>query len=292
MSAAADPRRVEALAASAGGIVGLSATHLTSGERIALNEELLFPTASVIKVPLLVALYHEAAAGRVDLAERVALSAADRVAGSGVLQDLDAGLRPTLRDLATLMITVSDNEATDLVLARVGKDRLEGVMASLGLDSIRCPMSTREMLFDMVGMDPSHPGGYEENERLLREGAGDGGRAIVPEQTDRTTPRDMCRLFELLERREILDAASCEAILDTCRRQKFSTIIPARLPLGVTVAHKTGSLRGVRNDAGVVYAKRGAYAIVIFARRLEDTALAVRALADLSLAVFERFERM
>lgn len=196
---------------------------------------------------------------------------------------------PTLRDLAVLMITVSDNEATDMLLERIGRDRVDWLMRSLGLNSIRCPLSTREMLFALAGMDPSQPDGYEENRRRLIESS-DGGRPVVTEQTDRATPRDICRLFELLERRAILDPASCDAILDICKRQKYATILPARLPLGIVVAHKTGSLRGIRNDAGIVYAKSGPYAIALFSRDLPDSGLAIRALADLSLAVYEHFQ--
>lgn len=283
-------RRVESIAAAAGGIVGLVAVDFRTGRRLALREDELFPTASVIKVPILVALYDAARAGRVDLRERITLHADDRVAGSGVLQDLDPGLAPTLRDLALLMITVSDNEATDIVLERVGRERVDALMAALGLASIRCPMSTRETLFELVGMDPRSPGGYEESRRRLLEPTGDGGGKVAPERSDRATPKDLCRLFELLERREILDAKACDEILDICRRQKYATILPARLPLGTVVAHKTGSLRGIRNDAGIVYAKAGPYAIAIFSRGLEDVGLAIRALADLSLAVYEHFQ--
>lgn len=138
-------------------------------------------------------------------------------------------------------------------------------------------------------MDPSEPGGYEENRRRLRLALGEGGRAVDPEVTTRATPRDVCRLFELIEARAILDRESCDAILDICQRQKFGELIPARLPLGTITARKTGSLRGVRNDAGIVYGPRGPYAIGVFSRQLPDVALGTRALADLSLLMYEHF---
>jgi len=102
-------------------------------------------------VPLLVALYAEALAGRLDLGERVGYRADTRVAGSGVLQFLDDGLNPTLRDLAVLMMTVSDNTATDLVLERVTKDRVNATMRAYGLRSIAVPFGTREMLMELLG---------------------------------------------------------------------------------------------------------------------------------------------
>lgn len=287
----AAPRRLVEAAARAGGVVGFAATHLVTGEHVAHEEERSFPTASVIKVPVLVALYAEALAGRVDLAERVPLRQADRVAGSGVLQDLDEGLAPTLRDLGRLMITVSDNMATDLVLQRVSPPRVEEVMAELGLTSIQMPMTIREMLFELAGMDADDPRGYAENRRRLRHGETPGGRAIDPSASDRATPADTCRLLELLERRQILDEAACGEIVDILERQKFEAIIPARLPVGTITAHKTGSLRSVRNDAGIVRATSGPYAVAIFSMQLPEPALGVRALADLSLAIYEHFTR-
>ena len=280
--------RIAARARAAGGTVGVSATRLRDGLHLGLNEDELFPTASVIKVPLLVALYAEARAARIDLAARVTYRASTKVPGSGVLQDLDDGLTLTLKDLAMLMITVSDNTATDLLLERVGKDRVEAAMDALGLTSIRMPFSIRELLHELVDLPPD-PALYEEARRRLQASAGSGGRAIDPARSDRATPRDLCRLFALLEEGASLDPASCRAILDMLGRQKFDTIIPARLPRGTRTAHKTGSLRGVRNDAGVVYARDGAYALAICSRGLPDEVLGARQLAEISLAVHDAF---
>ena len=253
-----------------------------------MHEDELFPTASVFKVPLLVALYADAREGRLDLEERIRYRVAERVAGSGVLQYLDDGLNPSLRDLAVLMMIVSDNTATDLVLERVGKSRVEAVMRSHGLGSIAVPFGTRELLMELVDMDHSKPGGYDELRDRLRRSAGSGGRAIVPEQSDRATPRDMCRLLELLATDAIIDPASCRDILEIMQRIQIGTRIPGLLPKGTVVAHKTGSLRRIRNDVGVVHAPGGPYAIAIFSRELKrDNVDDDRALAAISLAVYE-----
>ncbi len=281
-------QRIAACAQEIGGVLGVAVTHLPTRTHVGFNEDALFPLASVVKVPLLVALYAEARGGRVDLAERVTYRRAARVAGSGVLQDLDDGLAPTLGDLAVLMVTVSDNTATDLVLERVGKATVERTMTDLGLTSIRVPFGINELLHELVDLRVGEAE-YEEVRRRLRESAGSGGRAVIPEESDRGTPRDLCRLFELLESRAILDDAACAKTLDICLRQKFSDRIPGRLPPEVQVAHKTGSIRGVRNDAGVVYAPSGPYAIALFTRGLADAALASRALADLSLEIYRHF---
>jgi len=275
------------LAEDTGGIVGVAATQLATGRHIGYREEELFPTASVIKLPLLVTLYEDAIAGRIDLSERVTYRGETKVAGSGVLQYLDDGLRPTLRDLAVLMMSVSDNTATDLLFDRVGKGRIEATMDRLGLASIRAPFDIREMLMELVDMDHSKPGGYDELRRLLRISAGTGGRSMIPEQADRATPADMCRLLELIETRAILDADACMAILELMKRIQSATRIPGLLPKGTVVAHKTGSYRRLRNDVGIVYAPNGPYAIALFARELpRDDIDDDGALARISLAVY------
>ncbi|HEY8861193.1 MAG TPA: serine hydrolase, partial [Candidatus Limnocylindria bacterium] len=266
------------------------ATQLATGRHIGYREDELFPTASVIKLPLLVTLYEDAIAGRIDLSERVTYRERTKVAGTGVLQYLDDGLDPTVRDLAVLMMSVSDNTATDLLFDRVGKSRIEATMDRLGLESIRAPFDIREMLMELVDMDHSKPGGYEELRRLLRLSAGSGGRSMVPEEADRATPADMCRLLELIESRAILDPESCTAIIELLKRIQSATRIPGLLPKGTVVAHKTGSYRRLRNDVGIVYAPNGPYAVALFARELaRDNIDDDGALARISLAVYEEF---
>jgi beta-lactamase class A len=281
---------IERLADATGGIVGVSATQLATGRHLGYREHELFPTASVIKLPLLVTLYEEAIARRIDLSERVAYRDDTKVAGSGVLQYLDDGLQPTLRDLSVLMMSVSDNTATDLLFDRVGKERIEASMDRLGLSSIRVPFDIREMLMELVDLDHSKPGGYDELRRLLRISAGSGGRSMDPAQADRTTPADLCRLLELIESRAILDAEGCTAIVELMKRIQSGTRIPGLLPKGTVVAHKTGSYRRLRNDVGIVYPPNGPYVVALFARELaRDNVDDDAALARISLVIYEEF---
>lgn len=290
MSLTAVRSEIERLADATGGIVGVAATQLGTGQHIGYRDDELFPTASVVKLPLLVTLYEDAIAGRIDLSERIAYREDTKVAGSGVLQFLDDGLDPTLRDLSVLMMSVSDNTATDLLFDRVGKARIEATMGRLGLSSIRVPFDIREMLMELVDMDHSQPGGYDELRRLLRISAGSGGRSMIPAEADRTTPADMCRLLELIESRAILDADACTAIIELLKRIQSATRIPGLLPKGTVVAHKTGSYRRLRNDVGIVYAPNGPYAVAIFARELaRDNIDDDGALARISLAIYEEF---
>jgi beta-lactamase class A len=281
---------IERLADATGGTVGVAATQLATGRHFGYREDELFPTASVIKLPLLVTMYEDAIAGRIDLTERVTYREETKVAGSGVLQYLDDGLDPTVRDLSVLMMSVSDNTATDLLFDRVGKARIEATMHRLGLSSIRVPFDIREMLMELVDMDHTKPGGYDELRRLLRISAGSGGRSMIPDQADRSTPADMCRLCELIESRAILDDRSCSEIIELMKRIQSATRIPGLLPKGTVVAHKTGSYRRLRNDVGIVYAPNGPYVVALFARELaRDNIDDDGALARISLAIYEEF---
>jgi beta-lactamase class A len=276
--------RIEEHAARTEGTVGVSATHVPTGAHIGVREDELFPTASVVKLPLLVALFREVNAGRIDLAQRVPYRAAQRVPGSGVLQDLDDGIEPTIRDLATLMTVVSDNTATDLLLDRVGKAAVEENMRALGLRSIRVPHTIREMLTLPWKIDPRAADAYERVRAAWHEHP-EGAPAPIPvEEADRATPADLCALFVALERREIPEA---DAIIEILKRQKSDSRIPALLPSGTIVAHKTGTIRGVRNDCGIVYAPSGPLVIAIMSKGVRSDVRTDVELAEISLAVYE-----
>ncbi len=275
--------------------VGVYARHFGSGREIAVNAEQRFPTASTIKTPILFALYRKAAAGAIDLQQRIPLEAAHRTAGSGVLQDLSVGLQPTVHDLATLMITVSDNQATDILYQLLGGAYIQQIATEIGMTETRTPRTIRAMLYNMVGMDegnPSHT--YDMNRELLRTGArnASGWALGVDDDNDVSTPHDMVTLLTRIYQGEDPSRAACDAMVDILKRQKFNTILPLLLPAEIEIAHKTGSLHGVRNDVGIVYAPResgGPYAVAIMSRNLADPIAGARSLADISRAVWDAF---
>src|SRR5215207_8065999 len=130
-------RALDAIVDQAGGEVALAAMNLTTGEEVTRNGERSMPTASVFKLPLLVEVFRQATTGSLDLDERVTLRTEDVVVGSGILRDFGPGLQPTLRDLAMMMVIVSDNSATNLLLDRVGgPQQVNATMRDLGLPSI------------------------------------------------------------------------------------------------------------------------------------------------------------
>src|SRR5947207_2209600 len=128
---------ISRLAADSGGTVAVSAVHLPTGRRLDREPGRSFPSASVIKVPILAALYAEAEAGRLSWQEPVTLAETAKVPGSGVLRELHEGIELTLRDLAHLMIVVSDNTATNLLINRIGTERVNSLLAGLGYETTR-----------------------------------------------------------------------------------------------------------------------------------------------------------
>jgi beta-lactamase class A len=253
----------------------------------------LFPTASTFKIPLLYALYQMVDRGEISLSQRVRIEEHHRVPGSGVLQDLDLGLEPTIRDLAILMTVVSDNQGTDLLYNIVGTERIHAALDGLGLRQTRVPMTTRQLLFDYVGLDAANPEHtYQRSLDRMRAGEYNYAGAAWSDQAgsgnDLTTPREMAALCDAIEQGIGLSASARDGVIDIMKRQKFNDRIPAGLPENIDVAHKTGSIKGVRNDAGIVYPPHGQpYVISLFSKRLEDERGGVLALAELSRVVWE-----
>jgi len=289
---------VDALArrvAEVEGSVGAAAWPVGKPEQtVGVNMDELYPTASTFKIPLLYALYQMVDRGEIDLSRRVTIEEDDRVPGSGVLQDLDPGLQPTVRDLAMLMTIVSDNQATDMLYEMVGTERIHEALDTLGLPGIRVPLTCRALLFDYVGLDVNNPENTYEM-FLERARAGEYNREGVAwsdkagSGNNLTSPRDMARLCELIELGAGLSEAARDGVIDTMKRQKYNERIPAGLPENIVVAHKTGSIKGVRNDAGIVYAPAGPYVIALFSKGLTDEKGGVDCLADLSRIIWEAF---
>lgn len=280
------------LFASLSGTVGVMVHDLGSGLELTYNHEEIFPTASTLKTPLLYALYRLADAGEINLGERVTLRHADRTPGSGILQHLDEGLQPTLRDLAELMIIVSDNWSTDMLMARVGKDRLARSLQDLGLHQTHIPLNIREMFCALAMVDPADPtvDYHFLKDHLKNKPSPDDniGYACDP-RNDISSPADMVSLYTLIHEGHGITPASHDAIIGTLKNQNFNSIIPGRLPLdaGIETAHKTGSLRGIRNDAGLVYSPVLTYAVAFMSKGQDDTAETVDRMARASRWIWD-----
>jgi len=265
--------KVTELAASAGGVFGVAARSLHTGGEILLNEDESFNAASVIKVPIMVEVFRQAEEGKIDLETRVELADTDKVGGSGILKVLSHGVSLPIIDLVRLMIVVSDNTASNLLIDIVGMDRVNLTMRDLGFPGI--VLRRKFMTVPVARPTPNS-----------------------------VTPRDMTGLLEKIARGRAVSQWACEQMVTIMKQQQYNDLIPALLPVSgeegellagelprMEIAHKTGMVSRVRHDAGIVYVPGHDYVITILTRDLPRPRDGEEAIRRISLEVYEHFTR-
>lgn len=293
-------QRITSIASALDGTLGVYVHALEAGDQVALNADQLFPMASVFKIPILAELLCQVHAGHGSLEERVTLSDEMRSPGSGVLKELSTGTALTVGDLAMLMIIISDNTATDILLARVTKEAVNARLRACGLERTKVAMDCRGLLYDLVGLADA-PQTPETRrlavDRLRRQQIDANSRVYRDEAANMTTPREMGRLLELIVRAARgpvanpgpLPADVCKRMLGIMGRQQVRNRLPLLLPTAVDLAHKTGSLRRVSNDAGVLDTPKGPCVISVFGKDLGDDLEGHTAIARVGRAVYEAY---
>ena len=249
------------------GVLGVAILDLTSGEELTLHPDEVFPQASSIKIAVLAELYRQAeqaehgAAGKATLADPYVVRAADLVPDSDVLGGLTPGVtRLTNRDLATLMVAVSDNAATNVLIDRVGMDNVAALTDSLGLKHTRL----RRKMMDLK--------------------AASEGRENV------STPREMMTFLERLYRGQVISEPLLEDFFTVLATHKDSWL-PRELPDGLRIANKPGELEGVRNDSGIVFLKNRPYVICVMTTYLANERAGEEAISAISAAAYSTFDR-
>ncbi|MCR4401402.1 MAG: class A beta-lactamase-related serine hydrolase [Firmicutes bacterium] len=272
MTSMADVRAiVSEIAAGAGGVFGVAARSLHAGDEVLINEDEPFNAASIIKVAIMVEVFKQAEEGLLDLDMTVRLSDTDKVGGSGILQLLSSGVELPIIDLVRLMIVVSDNTASNLLLDVVGMDRVNDTMRGLGLSGI--VLRRRFMTVPVAKPVPNS-----------------------------VTARDVTSLLEMIARCEVVSAWACCEMVRIMKQQQYNDLIPALLPVPgeedellagemprVEVAHKTGSVSGVRHDAGIVYVPGRDYVVTILTKGLPRPRDGEEAIRRISLELFRHF---
>ncbi len=271
--------RLKAALAKSSGVWGVSVKHVERNEVAGINTDQRFQMASVFKIPVLVELYQQARAGKISLDARVEWKEPEKYFGSGILVTLDKGLQPTVRDLATLMIIVSDNAATDMLCDRLGVANITARLRALGLQQTSVDGCTRTLILQALGLR----GAAYENLTLegLQKIAWDkiadevrtNRKQFLEECPNCTTPAEMTLLIEKIVKGEAADADATKEMLLILSRQQFNQRLPRWLPYGVRSEHKTGTLTApvwVVNDAGVINLPGGEHVIVsVFSRGTE-----------------------
>ncbi len=240
--------RLAPLAKAHKGKVAIAVKHLDSGMAYTLGGDEEMPTASLIKFPVLIEVYSQVAEGKIKLTDMVTLKDSDKVPGSGILTyHFSEGATISLKDCCRLMIAFSDNTATNLVLDRIGIPSTNKRMDELG-----CPL-TRINAKVFLGAKTT----------------------IAPERTKKfglgsTTANEMIKLLELVHWNKVVSKEACKEMLDHLKKCEDKDCFPRLLPAGTVVAHKTGSVEGVRTDAGIIYTKGGPVAVCVLTMDNED----------------------
>jgi len=246
------------------GVLGVAVLDLTTGQKYLFHADEVLPTASSIKIAILAELYHQAQQGKIKLDDLYTLQSSDLVGGSGVAGALTPGVtRLTLRDVAALMISVSDNSATNIIIDRVGMENVNALLDSLDLTHTRL----RRKMMDV-------------------KAAAEGRENIA-------TPREMMMLLEKLYRGKVLNKQFTEEFFNLLSIHKES-YIPRELPEDLRVANKPGELEGVRNDSGIVFAGKRPYVISVmttYLRRERDGGEAIIRISNAAYQMFDRFSR-
>lgn len=240
------PKLLEPLIVAHPGKVAVAVKHLASGEQFQFQADEVMPTASLIKLPLMVTTYAELEAGRADLDSRIELREEDLVPGSGVLTDhFSPGTVLHLRDAIRLMIVFSDNTATNLVVDQVGLDSTAKYMEQLGLQQTKL-----------------HSKVYRRDTSIFPERSQQYGLGS-------TTAAEMLTLLEQLSKQELLTPEACKSMSDHLYACDDKTKLARFLP-GVKIAHKTGAVNASRCDAGWIDSPSGRILICVLTTENQD----------------------
>jgi beta-lactamase class A len=221
-------RTLDSLSSAHHGDVGYAIVNLETGEQLSRSGDEPFPTASLIKVPIAVALMQQVAQGQIALDDRITVLKIEKVPGAGILQFLHDGAEITIRDAAWLMLTLSDNTATNLLLSRVEMRRVWEAMEQRGLPRTKVHS---KVFLRLASVAPDSSAKY--------------GLGV-------TTPNEMARLFGMLANGKAVSAAADSILLDMLDHNEDGQLLQRHVS-GIRAPHKTGATDAVRTECTVFY---------------------------------------
>lgn len=232
---------------------------IARGARLEINPAQVFPSASLIKVPILYEIMRQAAGGELSLEEEITVRSENRVGGAGILTELRPDIPMTIRELAHLMIVLSDNTATNLLIDRIGLEAVNRTLAHLGLSATI--LRRRMMDFEAA-----------------REG-----------RENMTSAADMAQMLAILTNSTGVPPAYGALMLDILKRQQVRDKLPFYLPEDIVIANKTGTLPGFEHDAGILYLPTGAISVSVLTGNLKFNYLGLQLVARIGQLVYQHF---
>ena len=261
------------------GKVTLYAKNLDTGATIGIGESDPVRTASTIKLPIMAATFDAVARGKAKWTDPLTVTATEKVSGSGIIgSELSDGIQLPLRDVLNLMIVLSDNTATNMILERITADAVNAYLDKIGLKTTR---SMRKVRGD--GNQLKSPSGWSAAGKLPENQKY--GLGV-------STPRDMVALLEKLENGELVSPEASQEMLAILRRCRDDSGIRRRIG-NLKAANKTGSLDALRSDVGIIYAHTGRIALAITVDELPNIDYTpdnpgAQLIADLAKLIVER----
>jgi N-acetylated-alpha-linked acidic dipeptidase len=259
--------------------------NLATGDEIALDSDKIFETFSVIKLAIAAELMHQVEAGRFSLSDRIALTASNERLPSGVLYAMDPGLTPTVKDLLTLMIIISDNEATDALGDKVGRENVTAFAHSLGMANTSIHFS--DLDWDRTWLGTLDPGfknasgdqtiNFPFNKFSGQQVSDAFGHTIYDAGIyfGHSTTRDIGHLLELMVTGKLVSKDASDLLLGVMEKQQVNDRFPRYLE-NVRIAHKTGDGQPIiANDAGVLWVNNQPIILVVFTGHHRGTTAAL-----------------
>ena len=233
--------RVKAEIGDFKGSVWVYGKNLDNGKEYSLRGEEKVRTASTIKLPIMTEVFHQVEQGKIKWTDEFVLPNMRKEAGSGILFEFSEGTKIDLRTATNLMIVISDNFATNLILDKISQNNVNDFMRSLGLKST---LSLRKI---------GGGGDAKEYDEPLNKLFGIGV----------STPKDMVTLLEKLEHGQVVSKAASAEMIAILKRQQYTDGIGRNLLDTVPIASKSGALDRLRSDVGIIYTRRGRIAMAI-----------------------------
>ena len=251
------------------GVFAVAFKDLQTGKQININDRVSFHAASTMKTPVMIEVYKRATEGKFSLSDSIVLKNEFKSIVDGSLYRLDStddsetelykhiGEKRTIAALVYYMIIVSSNLATNIIIELADAKKVTETMRSYGAKDIQILR------------------GVEDN------------KAYEKGLNNTTTAHDLLLIFEKIAKGEAVNPGASKAMIKTLLDQRFNEIIPAQLPAGVKVAHKTGSITGVNHDSGIIFLPDGRkYLLVLLSKNVEDKEAAVKAMANVSEIIY------
>ena len=306
---APQPAPIERLRAAVAEVVegskadmGVAIKHLETGQEAAVNGDLPFPMASTVKVPILVEFFNQVDSGKIRLDEMVSLAPYDLHLGSGQLKDyVVPGVSLSMENLARLMMRISDNTATDIVLERVGIDHVNDRLSALGIaDGISVNRTTQDLIMDQMGFQDWSTDGMTHDELMAKlneyeVAPGELEMAAARfdlDVQDTATPIAMNLLLEKIVLGQAASPQASAKMVDIMLKCETGIDrIRGLLPSTVSVAHKTGTIGGSINDVGIVFLPegRGRILLSVLSKGAEDEEKAAHAIAEIARYAYDYF---